>query len=85
MKKAKTNVVTNNKQAMKKTKTSNKVVMTADIAMLNEINRKLKKGEKIVLAEKTGFSASHVTNVLAGRRTNSSIVKAANTLTRRRK
>ena len=49
------------------------------------IANKLKAGEVTKLANATGYSASHVSNVLAGRRSNSKIVKAAEKLTKRRK
>ena len=52
---------------------------------LSAIRCKLRKGEVSKIANSTGYSACHVTNVLAGRRTNDSIVKAAHSLTRRRK
>jgi uncharacterized protein YidB (DUF937 family) len=51
----------------------------------NDITRKLRTGEITKLAEKTGYSASHVSNVLAGRRNNSDILNAAAKLTSRRK
>lgn len=51
----------------------------------SEINRKMKKGEKTVIAEQTGFSVSHVTNVLAGRRNNEAILRLAHKMTYRRK
>ena len=50
-----------------------------------EISRKMKKGEVSVIAEKTGFSVSHVHNVLAGRRKNEVILKTAHKMTCRRK
>ena len=46
---------------------------------------KLKVGEIATIADKTGYSASHVSNVLAGRRTNSAIVSTASKMTSRRK
>ena len=52
---------------------------------LSTIKRKLRKGEVTQLAIATNYSVSHVTNVLAGRKNNASIVKAAHNLTRRRK
>ena len=54
---------------------------------LSEIVRKLRKGEISTIANNTGFSASHVCNVLHGRRNNTdgSIIAAADTLTRRRR
>jgi len=52
---------------------------------LSEISRKLKKGEITKIAESTGYSTSHVTNVIKGRRNNESIVKIAHKMTYRRK
>lgn len=52
---------------------------------LNVVKRKLKSGEIAELAVRTGFSRSHVSNVLAGRRSNKQIVNAAEKLTKRRK
>jgi hypothetical protein len=52
---------------------------------LTEITRKLKAGEVSRIANETGYSPSHVSNVLAGRRSNNEIVKVAHSLTRRRK
>jgi hypothetical protein len=50
-----------------------------------EISRKLKRGEVSRIASETGFSASHVRNVLKGRRNNEEILKFAQKLTARRK
>jgi hypothetical protein len=49
------------------------------------VRNKLRKGETNTIADKTGYSVSHVSNVLAGRRNNSDIMKVATTLTSRRK
>lgn len=49
------------------------------------IANKLKAGEVTKIANQTGYSASHVSNVLAGRRSNKEIVKAAQKMTSRRK
>jgi hypothetical protein len=46
---------------------------------------KLKIGEIEAISQKTGYSRAHVSNLLAGRRNNASIMKAATTLTARRK
>ena len=35
---------------------------------LNDLAPRLKKGEKTEIADMTGFSVSHVSNVIAGRR-----------------
>ena len=64
------------------TKNSNKTSKSYNRA---EISRKLKTGEVSQIANATGFSASHVTNVLKGRRNNEEILKFANKLTSRRK
>ena len=52
-----------------------------------EGSEKLKKGEKNAIAEKTGYSLSHVCNVIAGRRDDVSgiITKLVREKTRRRK
>lgn len=56
-----------------------------NLQSLSEINRKMKKGEVSVIASQTGFSVSHVTNVLAGRRNNEDILRVAHKMTCRRK
>ena len=57
---------------------------TANISR-TAVKNKLRDGEITVIANKTGYSTSHVGNVLAGRRNNASIMKAAAALTARRK
>lgn len=52
---------------------------------VNVIKAKMRKGEIQKVADATGFSQAHVSNVLAGRRTNEQIVREANKLTYRRK
>ena len=52
---------------------------------LTEVNRKMKDGDVTRVANITNYSVSHVSNVLAGRRTNNKIVEAARKLTKRRK
>lgn len=52
---------------------------------LKNVASKLKAGEVTKLANATGYSASHVSNVLAGRRTNATIANAATKMTSRRK
>lgn len=52
---------------------------------LAEVKRKLKPGEITKIANKTGYSLGHVSNVLSGLRNNSEILKEAARITRRRK
>lgn len=46
---------------------------------------KYKEGDNTKVATKTGFSVSHVSNVLAGRRYNEQIINTFNSLWSRRK
>ena len=48
-------------------------------------NSKRRKQDSAKIALKTGYSQSHVCNVLAGRKINSSIVKVAKSITKNRK
>ena len=52
---------------------------------LSFIQERLKTTDAVKIADKTGYSRSHVTNVLAGRRNNDQIVKEAYKATYRRK
>lgn len=52
---------------------------------LSFINDRLKTTDSSKIADKTGYSRSHVINVLAGRRNNEQIVKEAYKATYRRK
>lgn len=49
------------------------------------IKSKMRTGEIQKVADTTGYSAQHVSNVLAGRRTNAEILREANRITYRRK
>lgn len=70
---------------MTKSKTaSKKAIAPAKKATLNWPS-KLKTADNYKVAEKTGFSTSHVFNVAAGRRYNAEIINAFNSLTARRK
>jgi len=60
----------------------NKTIATPS---LSNVASKLKAGEISKLASSTGYSISHVSNVLAGRRNNADIAKAATKMTSRRK
>lgn len=62
--------------------TAKKTNKNSNVASLRS---KLKSGELATIANKTGYSESHVSNVLAGRRTNSAIVTLASKMTSRRK
>lgn len=66
---------------MANAKNTNKKAANPNAGILS----KLKAGEIATIASKTGYSASHVSNVLAGRRTNSAIVTTASKITSRRK
>lgn len=52
---------------------------------LSFIQERLKTSDAVKIADKTGYSRSHVTNVLAGRRNNDQIIKEAYKATYRRK
>lgn len=52
---------------------------------LSSISRKLRVGEISIIAERAGYSPSHVSNVLANRRNNDKIVAMAKKMTSRRK
>jgi len=52
---------------------------------LSSISRKLRAGEISIIAERAGYSPSHVSNVLANRRNNDKIVAMAKKMTARRK
>ncbi len=52
---------------------------------LSTIVRKLRAGEISTIAERAGYSVSHVSNVLANRRNNATIVAVAKKMTARRK
>jgi CRP-like cAMP-binding protein len=65
--------------------TKNQVAKTTNKVSLMDIRRKLKYGEITKIANKTGYSPEHVSNVLNGRRNNNQIVKEAASITRRRK
>jgi len=52
---------------------------------LSSISRKLRVGEISIIAERAGYSPSHVSNVLANRRNNDKIVAMAKKMTARRK
>ena len=52
---------------------------------LSFIQARLKSSDSAKLAETTGYSQSHVSNVLYGRRTNDYIISAAKKLVGRRK
>lgn len=66
-----------------------KVTMASKNAKTSKVKltsaNKIKTGDASKIAEKTGFSVSHVYNVLAGRRYNTEVITSANTLTKRRK
>ena len=49
------------------------------------IKSKLRAGEISKVADATGYSQAHVSNVLSGRRQNEEILREANRLTYRRK
>ena len=49
------------------------------------IRTKMRKGEISKVADATGYSQAHVSNVLSGRRQNEEILREANRLTYRRK
>lgn len=88
MKKSKVTAKAETKQTAKITevKKSVKAVKQAKTVLsLSEVNNKLRAGEKEVIAFKTGFSKSHVSNVLAGRRKNNEIEKEARKITSCRK
>lgn len=70
------------------TKSTNKKATKKVVKNTNPVSavkNKLKTGEIVKIAEKTGYSESHVSNVLAGRRNNASIISAATKMTARRK
>ncbi len=48
-----------------------------NLKQLQKIKKSLPKGYRLMLSEGTGYSASHIDHVLAGRRINESIVNAA--------
>lgn len=52
---------------------------------LSFIQDRLKSTDSTKIADRTGYSRSHVINVLAGRRTNDQILKEAYKTTYRRK
>ena len=52
---------------------------------LSFIQDRLKTTDAVKIADRTGYSRSHVVNVLAGRRTNELILKEAHRATYRRK
>ena len=52
---------------------------------LSSISRKLRVVEISIIAERAGYSPSHVSNVLANRRNNDKIVAMAKKMTARRK
>ncbi len=52
---------------------------------LSFIQDRLRKGDTNKIADRTGYSVSHVINTLAGRRNNDQIVKEAYKATYRRK
>jgi hypothetical protein len=52
---------------------------------VSRVNRKLRTGDITKVAEKTGFSTSHVSDVAAGNYVNESIVNALYDMTRGRK
>jgi len=52
---------------------------------LSFINDRIRKGDTTKIADRSGYSVSHVSNVLASRRTNDSILKEAYKVTYRRK
>ena len=55
------------------------------MSTLNFIQARLKSSDSAKLAETTGYSQSHVSNVLYGRRNNDYIISAAKKLVGRRK
>lgn len=78
-------MATSKSKATKVAKSTKAVKAAKVVISLSEVNNKLGAGEKAKIASNLGFSKSHVTNVLAGRRCNSEIEKAARKMTARRK
>lgn len=73
-------------KAGNKSAKTNKNAKTAKTSKVNFVNKsKIKTEDASKIADKTGFSVSHVRNVIAGRRYNEMIVNAANAITKRRK
>lgn len=64
---------------------ANSTKNTYTLAEVKSVAKKLKDGETKLIADRTSFSHSHVSNVMAGRRMNFNIYATAKKLTARRK